>query len=433
MSSLRKVVDLARCMGFQWLPLPAISIYKLHRLRAVVRHAERHVPLYREKFRKAGVSARDLLSIDDLRWFPTITREEVIAAYPDGILSRPPRPEDVVFRTSGTSGQFMKIAYSARANDFLDAVYGRALFNAGYRPWDRIAYYWWEPEPKPLRIYERFGLMRKNFLPIHADPAKQLADLDALDPDVVYHFPSALLMIARILEREPGRHRFKPRLAICHGEFMAEEQQTYMERVLECPVHNEYGAQEFNRMGWDCSEQRGFHEDSDSVHIEILNGNEPTKRGEEGEVVVTGLANDLMPLIRYRIGDAGILLGSGCGCGRALPRYALTEGRLDDVLELPDGSRVGPRTLAPRIEQLRGFHQYRVIQVAPDTFEVLLVRAPDATPDLEQRVKDVVLDVVGRSLKVSVQSVPTIELSRRGKLRKIVRKIPVAQAGARLN
>jgi phenylacetate-CoA ligase len=133
------------------------SLYKLHRLRAVVRHAEEHVPLYRRSFERPASRARDLLSIDDLRCFPTLTREEVIAAYPEQILSRPPRANDVVFRTSGTSGQFMQIAYSERANDFLDAVYGRALFNAGYRPWDRIAYYWWEPEPKPLRSYERLG------------------------------------------------------------------------------------------------------------------------------------------------------------------------------------------------------------------------------------------------------------------------------------
>ncbi len=433
MSTLRKVSDLARCMAFQWLPGPVIQAYKLRRLRAVLRHAEQHVPLYRDKFRAAGISARDLRTLDDLRFFPTLTREEVISGYPEQILARPPRPNDVVFRTSGTSGQFMQIAYSARANDFLDAVYGRALFNAGYRPWDRIAYYWWEPEPKPLKSYERLGLMKKDFLPIHADPARQLADLDALNPDVVYHFPSALLMITRILERERGRHRFAPRLAICHGEFMADEQQTYMERVLGCPVHNEYGAQEFNRMGWDCSERSGMHEDSDSVHIEIVNGVEPAPRGVEGEVVVTGLANDLMPLIRYRIGDAGRMLDPGCGCGRALPRYQLTEGRLDDVLELPDGARVGPRTLAPRIEQLRGFHQYRVIQVATDALEVLLVREPGAPADLEQQVKDVILGVVGPELRISVQSVQQIELSRRGKLRKIVRKIPRSATGAAPN
>jgi phenylacetate-CoA ligase len=378
------------------------------------------VPLYAEKFRSAGVAPCDLRNLSDLASFPTLTREEVIDAYPDGILTRAPQPLDVVFRTSGTSGQFMQIAYSARANDFLDAVYGRALFNAGYKPWDTIAYYWWESEPKPEKVYERLGLMRKHFMQVHADPEEQLRELDGLDPDVIYHFPSSMLLVARILEKERALHRVSPRLVICHGELMTTEQRLYLEQVLRCPVYDQYGAQEFNRMGWDCARHAGFHEDSDSVHLEILRGDRPARRGEEGEVVVTGLANDLMPLVRYRIGDMGYFVDGPCGCGRALPLFKLTEGRLDDVLDLPDGRRIGPRTLAPRIETLRGFHQYRVIQRRPDALEVLLVCNGEADSELERRVCAVIRDVVGPDMHVDAARVPEIKLSRRGKLRKIV-------------
>ena len=421
-ATLRKLVDLSARMAFQWLPSASVDAYKLRRLRAVLEIAERHAPIYRERFRRAGIRARDLRSLDDLRHFPTVTREEVTAAYPDGVLTRAPRSNDVVFRTSGTSGLFMQIAYSARANDFLDAVYARALFNVGYRPLDKLAYYWWEPKPKPLRSYERLGLMRKHFLPIHPDPAQQLADLDALRPDVVYHFPSSLLLIARLLEHDSRRHAFKPRLAICHGELMTKEQRRYLERVFGCPVYDQYGAQEFNRMGWDCAAHRGLHEDSDSVHIEVLRDGEPAGIGVEGEIVVSGLVNDLMPLVRYRIGDAGRMLGERCSCKRALRLYELTEGRLDDVLELPDGRRVGPRTLAPRIEELRGFHQYRVRQTSPNAIEVLLVRDP-GTPvsELEQQVTTVVREALGAGVTIQVHSVPEIKLSARGKLRKIER------------
>jgi phenylacetate-CoA ligase len=422
MSTPRKLVDLSARMAFQWLPRPAIDAYKLRRLRAVLENAERHAPLYRERFRSAGISARDLRSLDDLQHFPIVTREEVVAAYPDGVLTRAPHSDDVVFRTSGTSGLFMQIAYSARANDFLDAVYARALFNVGYRPVDKLAYYWWEPKPKPLRPYERLGLMRKHFLQIHADPAQQLADLDALQPDVVYHFPSSLLMIARLIEQDSRQHAFKPRLAICHGELMTKEQRLYIERVLGCRVFDQYGAQEFNRMGWDCAAHRGLHEDSDSVHIEVLRDDKPASKGVEGEIVVTGLVNDLMPLVRYRIGDVGRMLGERCSCKRALRLYELTEGRLDDVLELPDGRRVGPRTLAPRIEELRGFHQYRVRQSRPDAIEVLLVRdASNPVSGLEQQVSNVITEALGTGVTIQVRSVPEIKLSARGKLRKIER------------
>jgi phenylacetate-CoA ligase len=299
-------------------------------------------------------------------------------------------------------------------------VYARALFNAGYKPWDEIAYYWWEPDPKPLRPYERVGLMKKTFLKVHADPERQLAELEALKPDVIYHFPSSMLLVARILEARAGARMLRPRLVICHGELMTREQRDYLERVLGCPVYDQYGAQEFNRMGWDCAAHRGFHEDSDSVHVEILAGERVALPGEEGDLVVTGLTNDLMPLIRYRIGDVGTPLGGACSCGRSLPMYRVTEGRRDDVIELADGKRVGPRTLAPQIEELRGFRQYRLIQRAPDRFEVLLVSEPDAPPDLEAQIASVVTSVLGNRISIDVHRVPSIELSRRGKLRKIV-------------
>lgn len=421
MATARKLAYLGECLAFPRLPAALIQRTKLRKLREVLRLAEEQVPLYREKFRHAGVSWQDVRRLEDLEHFPTLTRAEVIDGYPDGILSRPPRPEDVVFRTSGTSGQFMQIAYSARAADFLDAVYARALFMTGYRPWDTIAYYWWESQDKPLRPYERVGLMKKTFLQIHADPRQQIADLDRVGARVIYHFPSALLLIARALEADGRRLARQPEVVISHGEYMAPEQRDYLERILGCPVFDQYGAQEFNRMGWDCGRHIGMHEDSDSVHLEVLDGDAPAPVDTAGEVVVTGLANDLMPLVRYRIGDAGMLLSRSCECGRALPLFQLTEGRLDDVLVLPDGSRIGPRTLAPRIEALPGFHQYRLIQHDRAAMELLIVKDTGASPDLERRLRTIVEEVVGSGVTLDVREVLEIPLSRRGKLRKIVR------------
>jgi phenylacetate-CoA ligase len=429
MSLARKLFYLQNAVAMQWAPRAAIEALQLRRLRSMVAFAEAHVPLYREKFRSAGVAASDLRSVADLAHLPMLTREEVVAAYPDGILSRAPRPDDVVFRTSGTSGLFMQIAYSAEANDFLDAIYARALFATGYRPWDRMAYFWWDAAEKPRKIYERAGLMKKHFLPVDPDPEKQLARLDELRPSVIYHFPSSLLLIARILEREP-HHALKPRLLICHGEFMADAQQRELERVFRCKVYNQYGAQEFNRMGWDCSRHAGLHEDADSVRIEVVKDGAVAKPGEEGELVVTGLVNRLMPLIRYRIGDLGTRIEAPCACRRGLPMFTITEGRADDVLVMPGGARIGPRTLAPRIEELPGFRQYRVIQTGPADIEVMVVKEKAAPLDLEPRIEKVILGVLGAGVRVQIRAVPEIPLSRRGKLRKIVRSREAGETSA---
>ncbi|MGZ3417648.1 MAG: phenylacetate--CoA ligase family protein [Polyangiales bacterium] len=414
----RKLAYLAEAAAVQWLPRAQLEALQLRRLRKILEVAAR-VPLYREHWKRAGVSPADVRTLADLKNLPIVTREEVVSAWPKGILSREPRPDDVVFRTSGTSGMFMQIAYAAEANDFLEAIYGRALFSAGYRPWDRIAYFWWDAADRPLRPYERVGLMRKHFLRVHADPRKQLEDLIALQPSVIYHFPSALLLIAKLVEGAPLPIR--PRLIICHGELLTDDQQETLRRVFQCDVRNQYGAQEFNRMAWDCDRGTGLHVDADSVRIEILRSDDTLAApGEEGELVVTGLVNTLMPLVRYRIGDVGYAIEQPCPCGRGLPLIKLTEGRRDDVLILPDGRRVGPRTLAPRIEDLQGFLQYRVIQHAPSKLEVLLVRDGDHQ-GVESSVRDTIAAILGPELSIDVRNVDEISLSRRGKLRKIVR------------
>jgi phenylacetate-CoA ligase len=418
----RKLARLAEVYATQWLRPEQLASMRLRRLQRVLRVAA-GVPLYGERYRTAGITAADVRDLSDLARLPIVTREDVVAAWPHGILSRAQREDDVVFRTSGTSGMFMQIAYDGAANDFLDAVYGRALFSAGYRPWDRIAYFWWENADRPLRAYERLGLMRKHFLQVHADPRKQLDELIELQPSVIYHFPSALLLIAKLIEGGPLP--LHPRVIICHGELLTDEQQETLRRVFRCEVRNQYGAQEFNRMAWDCGQSDGLHVDAESVHIEIVRADgSAAAPGEEGELVVTGLVNTLMPLVRYRIGDVGYTIPERCPCGRGLPRIKLTEGRRDDVLVLPDGRRVGPRTLAPRIEDLEGFLQYRVIQHAPERLEVLLVRDRAAGADVERNVRNTVERVLGEGLSIDVRAVDEISLSRRGKLRKIVRAFP---------
>jgi len=416
----RKLRYLAQANRFQWKSLEEIRAVQYQKLRATLEHAEAEVPLYRERFKEAGVKASDLRSLEDLQHFPMVKREEIIAAYPEGCLSRKPTDRDTVFRTSGTSGAFMSIAYSEDGHDFLDAIYARSLFSTGYRPWDRIAYYWWEN--KKTRFYEYFGLMRKHFFKVGPDPRVHLKELQELQPRVIYNFPSLMLMIARLVERE-GFGGLRPEIIICHGELMPRETQDEIARIFQCPVWNQYGSQEFNRMGWNCGETQSLHMDADSVVIEVLHGDTPAPPGEEGDLVVTGLANTLMPLIRYRIGDMGRLIEEPCTCGRGLPLFEVTEGRRDDLIQLPNGNTIGPRAIAPRVEDLHGFNQYRIIQDKLDHLQVSLVLDEEAQEDTTQQVEAVLRELMGEEMKITLQTVDEISLSSRGKLRKVVSEI----------
>lgn len=420
--------DLSALMVSQWLPPEVVRRRQALRLRRLVRHAYAHVPFYRERWDAHGVRPEDLDVPEDLALFPTITRDDVVRAYPDRITSRPLRDDDVRFHTSGSSGRFLEVAYDARANALLDAVYARALFNTGYRPWDRIAYFWWT-DRENTRVYERAGLMRKHFLRSDGDPGRQIEELAALRPDVVYHFPTCLVAIAKLIEERPVEG-LAPRVVIAHGELMTAEARRVIERAFRCQVFDQYGAQEFNRIAWDCREHGPMHVDAESVYLEILCGDRPAAPGEEGEVVITSLVNTLMPLVRYRIGDLGRLHPRACPCGRGLPLLELTAGRVDDHLLLPSGRTVGPRQVVPLVERFSGFTQFRVIQRALDRVEVLLVKDRHAAPDLEPRLSAALCELLGGELAVSCHAVDRIELSGRGKLRCVERAASLEPRGA---
>jgi phenylacetate-CoA ligase len=420
MSTTRKLAYLAVAEAFQWLPASAVRKLQLAKLQRMLAFAEARVPLYRETFHHAGVRASDLRTLADLSHFPTVTRKQIVSAYPDGVRYRQPRPEDVVFRTSGSSGQFMEIAYSAAGNDYMDAVYARALFQTGYRPWHSLAYFWGEARRR-ARAYERLGLMKKSYIRLVPDAEAQFQQLLEIAPDWIYVFPSAMLLLANVAAAR-GTAVLRPKGVICHGELLPPDTRKRIADTFGCQVFNLYGAQEFNRMAWDCAVHGAMHIDADSVHVEVLDGARVVEPGQEGELVVTGLVNRLMPLVRYRIGDAGRLVPGPCACGRGLPRLELTEGRMDDVLVFEGGRRVGPRTLAPRIETVPGFSQYRVVQKNSTHLEVQVVWLRPESPADRENLRAVVQQVVGSSVRVDVVSVPGIALNRRGKLRKILRE-----------
>ena len=421
-----KGAAIGAALAFQKLPRVAIRAAQRKKLAKILALAET-LPHYRDTFAAAGVRAADFRELEDLARFPLLTKAAVRAGYPTRLLARPVTPADVYFKTSGTSGQFMEIVYGAEANTVLDAVYLRALLATGWRPWQRMAYFWWDPKPESRNLVQRVIAGRKYMRPVDPNPDVQLSALREIKPHVIYHFPSSLAMLARIIEPLGGPIAlgFRPEIIISHGELLLPETRAVIERGFGCKVWNQYGAQEMNRIGWDCDAHAGLHLAADTVHLEVLGeGGQPVADGEEGELVLTNLVNDLMPFVRYRIGDAGRVIPGPCACGSALPRFELTEGRFDDVLRIPDGRRIGPRSLAPVIEDLPGISQYRVIQSALDRVKVLIVpesgTAGDATA---ASVGAAVRGILGAEVQVETSVVAEIPLSRRGKLRKIVCEI----------
>ena len=138
----------------------------------------------------------------------------------------------------------------------------------------------------------------------------------------------------------------RPKVLIATGEPLDEPTRSYVERRLGSPVCQMYGSNETGSLALDCLEGRGLHIFSDRAVVEVLSKDgRQVRPGENGEIVVSELLNEGMPLLRYKMRDLGYSSSEMCSCGRSLPLLKSVEGRQIDCIVTPDGRLVTPKRM----------------------------------------------------------------------------------------
>jgi phenylacetate-CoA ligase len=194
-----------------------------------------------------------------------------------------------------------------------------------------------------------------------------------------------------------------------------------------------YGSVEFGDIAFECPEHFALHILTDNVYIELLDEDgEPVSPGERGEIVVTGLHNYAMPLIRYKIGDLGVLTGEKCPCGRSWPLLKSIEGRSNDLVVLPSGRKISWLYLQRYIfydpefqKNLFCISQYQLVQERPDQIIFKFVKGSNFDSNLLLRMKNNIENAFakqGEKIEVIMQLVKEIPMERTGKRRVFISK-----------
>ncbi len=421
---MRRFLYLHNTMRRQWHSVDMLKKYQEGKFKALLRHAYANTTFYNEKFKKAGITPDDILGMDDLHKIPFITKKEIIENFPGKLMAKNYISKRLHYRkTSGSSGLQMTVATDQRCEDFYDTIYARALFSLGYRPWQAMAYFW-PPTYHRKKLHEYFGLMKKDWLSSTLPPEEQLSILEKIKPRIIYGFPTTLMVMAKIIEKNRTKYvRIRPRFIISHAETLFEDSRNYIEFVFGCPVYNEYGTTEFVRMAWECKERKGLHIDVDSVILEILKDGRPCQPGETGEIVLTGLHNYAMPLIRYRIGDIGSMSDAKCPCGRGLPLLKTIEGRDDSFLTLPSDKILSPRHIVPLVEKFPQITEFRLVQEEKTKIVLYIVDNPSITGQVIGGVRNELYKLIEKEVDLRVEKVDRLDKTQRGKMQAIVSKV----------
>ncbi len=321
------------------LPHEQMKELQFDRLRRQVRYAYDNVPMYRRRFDEAGVSP-DILHLEEVQGLPYTVKDDLRDHYPYGILARPMEEVVRIHASSGTTGKATVVTYTRNdlriwtnlmarnftaagvdENDVVHNAYGYGLFTGG------------------LGFHYGAEKVGAKVLPVAAGNTKrQLKMMKDMGSTVLCCTPSYAVYLteAAVKEGYDPVEDFKLRVGMFGAEPWSEEARQTIQDTFGIKAYDTYGLSEIYGpgVGGECPHQNGLHIWEDEVMIEIVDPEtgrwlEP---GQLGEIVLTMLRRETMPLIRYRTKDLGWVSVEECECGRTTTRLMEIRGRSDDML-----------------------------------------------------------------------------------------------------
>ncbi|MBE5927395.1 MAG: phenylacetate--CoA ligase family protein [Lachnospiraceae bacterium] len=345
-----------------------------------IKRAYSSVPMYVEL---TGDLDINLDSITEIKELPTITKEEVVKQ--DSIIAADSIPllygnKLIVKKTSGSTGKYMDVFWKNK--DYVKSMLPlwlmrKRMYNIS--PDDRMCFFYTMMEMgKEQDTYMNksqlgFSKSRLDDENLHRVYKK----MKEFEPKWLLLQPSIGALLCEYMDKYNEKAIESIEYIEMSGEILSESVRAEIERHFRCNVVNQYGANEFNSIAYECP-NGNMHIMESNVIVEVLKDGKGVEDGTEGEVYISTRTNSAMPLIRYKIGDIGKICTGKCDCGCDWKMFELTSGRVSDYILCEDGSTVTSYALVRAIESVNYIYenvirQFRIIQNDIDDFNIILV------------------------------------------------------------
>ena len=409
------------------LPRDQLQALQLARLQETAERVA-GVPFYREAFAKARVSPGQIRSLDDLRRLPFTTKEDLRDHYPLGFLAVPRRQVARYHGSSGTTGKPTFVAYTARDLGTWADLCARFLVSGGLRP-EHTAHiaFGYGMFTGAFGLHQGIERAGAAVVPASAgNTPRQLLLIQDLAADVLICTPSYACNLA---EAAIAQNIDMDRFPLKYGHFGGEPWTEDMRRRIDHDLHilsfNNYGLSEIIGPGvsGECAWRDGMHIQEDHFLVEHLDPNtlEPVAPGQPGELVITCLTKEAMPLLRYRTRDLARLDPTPCPCGRTSVRMGRVIGRSDDMLIIR-GVNVFPSQIEEALLRVEGTAPHYQIEIdrpgALDEATVRVeVRPQDFSDEMRQmqklrdRIDREIQSVTGIRMQIQLVDPQTLERS----------------------
>lgn len=421
---------------FETLPRAALEALQLKRLQAVTGRVYANVPFYRQAFDKAGVRPEDVKTLDDLRHLPFTTKQDMRDSYPYGLFAAPMDEIVRIHASSGTTGKPTVVGYTQQDISTWTDLMARSFMAAGAHKGDIIHNaYGYGLFTGGLGAHYGAEKLGASVIPISGGNTKrQIMIMQDFGSTVLTCTPSYSLYLAEEAALEGMDIKgSKLRVGIFGAEPWSEAMRAEIEAKLGLDAIDIYGLSEIMGPGVaiECIEaKQGLHIWEDHFIPEIVNPEtgQPVADGQKGELVITTITKQGIPLIRYRTRDITSLDRSLCACGRTHGRIARLSGRSDDMLIIR-GVNVFPSQIESILVRVEGVEpHYLLIVDRKDNLDTLEVQVEvnegmfsdeiKVLQSLARRIEKEIKEMLGVTSTVKLVEPKTIQRSE-GKARRV--------------
>ncbi|MCX7831530.1 MAG: phenylacetate--CoA ligase [Actinobacteria bacterium] len=420
------------------LPREAIEKIQFQRLKRLLCYVYENVPFYRQKFDEYGIKPEEFKEIEDIKKFPFTHKDDLRNSYPYNMFAVPLKKIVRIHASSGTTGQVTVVGYTKNDIEVWSNLMARTLVSCGVTEDDIVQNaYGYGLFTGGLGFHYGAEKIGATVIPMSGGNTKrQVRVMKDFKTTVLTCTPSYSLYLAEVAEEEGiDVEELNLRVGIFGAEPWSEEMRKEIEEKLHLRAHDIYGLSEVMGPGVavECEERNGLHIFEDHFFVELINPQtgEYVKEGEVGELVITTLTKEGIPVIRYRTKDLVSLNYEPCPCGRHFVRMSKVLGRSDDMLIIR-GVNVFPSQIEEILMNIEGTEpHYMIVVDRKDYLDVLEVHVEvneklfsdemKKLQELERKIKEEIQSNLGISASVKLVEPKTLERFE-GKAKRVIDK-----------
>lgn len=407
--------------------------YQFQEIKKIIEIAYNYIPYYKEHFLSAGVKPENFKSLSDIKLFPYTTKLDIKTNLDKFINPKIPSWKRLVTTTGGSTAEPMRFFHvkgvtRSKERAFIWDQWSRF----GYKPRARTVQLkgrevgnpskniFWEYEPIDNFLEMNSNYLTEKYIPLY------LEAIIKFKPQYMIGYVSSIFLLAKFIKSNPEYTIPKMKAIFLASENIYPWQREELDLVFQCPISSHYGHSEMILLGSECPLDRQLHFYPQYGYLELVDehDNQVNEIGATGELVGTSFHNYLMPFIRYRTQDYGVLGEATCPCHANYPVLKSVEGRLQEFIVTKDKRLISICVMgAAHFDNLDRVFQTQYYQEEPGKLIFKIVPRQDFTNLDRESIQKAVSQKVGTDVEVMVQVVDSIPRTKNGKHMMIEQKI----------